>query len=188
MLTEQENLNLQEAIEAAQACEAETGLWASLTVAQWALESEWGQHSPGNNPFGITYSPATSTAKQLIWTHEEVRPAELKGWELNHPELQVVSTLDNGNLRIKVQREFAAYPTLEAAFKDHARLLTQGNRYYHFWVMTKNDPTPDRFIDLFSTTYATDTSYAGKLKGIISEHNLGRFDRSQTPQEVTVVG
>lgn len=188
MLTEQETQNLEAAIKAAQECEAETGLWTSLTVAQWALESEWGQYSPGNNPFGITYSPLTSPAKQLIWTHEEVTPAELNGWKTNHPELQVVATLDNGNLRIKVQREFAAYPTLAAAFKDHARLLTQGNRYYHFWVMAKNDPTPDRFIDLFASTYASDTGYAGKLKEIISGHGLGRFDRSQTPQEVTVAG
>jgi len=30
-----------------------TGILASITVAQGALESAWGAAAPGNNPFGI---------------------------------------------------------------------------------------------------------------------------------------
>ena len=42
-------------IAAAQTSQRKYGIPASITIAQWALESGWGKHLPpgSNNPFGI---------------------------------------------------------------------------------------------------------------------------------------
>lgn len=148
---------MQTAIAQAQVCEKQTGLWTSLTVAQWGLESGFGAHCPGNNPFGIKYSPATSPSSQLLWTTEII---------YGKPQ--------------RVQAKFAAYPTLAAAFADHARLLTHGS-YLPAWIAYKNDSTPDRFIAAFAPIYATDPLYQTKMESIINEYRLKQYDRIALP-------
>ena len=49
-------------IAAAQAAQTQYRVPASVSVAQWAFESGWGAHAPGNNPFGIKTTAAKATA------------------------------------------------------------------------------------------------------------------------------
>jgi flagellar protein FlgJ len=52
-VTEAESNFLKLTVPAARASEQATGIPASITLAQAILESGWGRHMPGNNPFGI---------------------------------------------------------------------------------------------------------------------------------------
>lgn len=165
-----------EVIDGAMTSQKATGLWASLTIAQWALESDWGKDCPGNNPFGITYS-SSAPDSQLLWTHEYVKEDHLPAWKNDHPELIVVSREANGEVYIKVQRKFAKFPTLADAFAYHARLITEGHPYAAAWEFHKHDAYPMKFIDAFAHIYATDPLYGPHLKEIISNHDLLGFDK-----------
>jgi len=62
-----------EIISAAQTAQAAYGVPASVTLAQWALESDYGQHMPqgSNNPFGIKAKPGQDSVM--------ARPSEYVG-------------------------------------------------------------------------------------------------------------
>lgn len=53
-------------VPAAQACHARTGIPASFTLAQAALESSWGRATPGFNLFGI-FSAITGLIAAVLW-------------------------------------------------------------------------------------------------------------------------
>lgn len=135
-------------------CQATTGLWASLTLAQWADESGFGQHAPGFNAFGIKApAGAPDSEVQLLWTHEVV-----------HGE------------SVRVQAKFRKYNNQLEAFVDHARLLTQGRPYASAWAAHKADATPMQFIPAFSHIYATDPVYGQKLTNLIEGFGLLQYD------------
>jgi flagellum-specific peptidoglycan hydrolase FlgJ len=66
-----------------------------------ALESGWGEHQPGNNPFGIMVRPGEPFTRKM--TQEFIRGA-----------IEFVA------------QDFAAYPNLDAAFTRHAQTVTSG--------------------------------------------------------------
>ena len=48
------------------------GILASTSLAQWAIESEWGVKLTGaNNPFGVK-APELSIPGRMCWTHETI--------------------------------------------------------------------------------------------------------------------
>lgn len=148
----------------AQACQNTSGLWASLTLAQWADESGFGQHAPGFNAFGIKAPTwATGDNVQLLWTHE---------------------VIDGESTR--VQARFRKYPNQLAAFEDHARLLTQGHPYAAVWAAHKADVSPMQFISAFAHIYATDPIYATKLENLIGTFQLLQYDQQTAPVSVPV--
>ncbi len=185
-LTKAQQDAMNAAIPPAQACELKTGLWSSLTIAQWAVESNWGAACPGNNPFGITWAPKSIYGRQMLWTHEEIKKADYVVWKNMHPEIQVVNTLPSGNLRIKVQRGFNKYDSLEQAFEAHGRLLTKGLPYAAVWSEHCQDSTPMAFIDAMAPIYATDHAYADTLKTVIEAHALLCYDHPPQAQEAPV--
>lgn len=179
---------LEAAIVAAQESELRTGLWTSLTVAQWALESAYGTHAPGNNPFGIKFRKNRHKQKQLLWTHEVVPAGGLAQWKKNHPELIVEKSLPGGMVFVKIQAAFAKFDSLAEAFADHAWLLQNGAGYKPAWEAHKADREPFEFIGEMAEAYATDPNYAQKVNAVIVERELLRFDRSSQAQQVNVTG
>jgi len=134
---------------------------ASVSIAQWALESGWGAHESGKwNYGGITakvtgavfpYQPGKPLEPAtLCWTHEEV----------------------NGQV-VKCQRWFKDYTGPEAFFDAHAKLLATGVDY-----AAARAALPDvaKFIDLMAVHYATASGYADLLHSIIRAHNLTQYD------------
>lgn len=105
MLDEKKLAALRLAAQSAIACEDKTGCPAELTIAQWALESGWGNHAPGNNCFGIKYYKG-AFGRQTLATTEYI----------------------NGKL-VSLPQDFATFPSLEACFEKHALLITKGTRY-----------------------------------------------------------
>ena len=134
---------LQTAAQNAVACEKCTGLPAELTVAQWALESGWGLHQPGNNCFGIkAYSGCHGT--QLLKTIEYVNGV---------PEC--------------INAEFATFASLEDCFVAHARLITQGRPYQDAWSKYKTSHDVLALIECIAPIYATAPGYAEMLTSIV---------------------
>lgn len=139
-----------EVIRAAQVTQQQWGIPASVTLAQWAIESAYGTRMPAgsNNPFGI--KAVAGQNKVLAWT-TEVR---------------------NGK-SVKVQAPFRVFSSLEHAFLDHGRLLGT-SKYYANARRFLN--SPDRFADALTGVYATDPSYGSKLRKIMSSNNLYVFN------------
>lgn len=138
-------------VAAAQAAQKAYGVPASVTLAQWCIESAWGSRCTGkNNFFGV--KAAGDQPGTLCWTHEVV-----------------------AGKSIACQQRFADYDDLDTAFEAHAALLTHP-QYAKAWPFT----TVQAFVSAIAPVYATDPNYASSLMGIITGDRLERYDVAPT--------
>jgi flagellum-specific peptidoglycan hydrolase FlgJ len=148
-MTPEQLRNLKAIAAAAVACERATRVPAELIAAQCILESAWLMRMSGaNNPFGIKRAKRHASG-QMCETVEYVHGKP-----------------------VRVQAEFACYPSLEAAFSDHALLIATGRPYARAWQEYQADGNVDRLIDGVASRYATDPSYAAKLRRIVASHDV----------------
>lgn len=143
MLSTQQETSLASASQAAIAAERTTGCPRELSVAQWALESSWGAKQPANNCFGIKVY-AGCYGVQMIDT-----------WEVT-----------NGK-KLRERLAFSTFPTLEACFEYHGKLIATGARYRAAWDNYERDLDLDGLIEDISKVYATDPGYSKKLRVIL---------------------
>ncbi|MFO1462423.1 MAG: glucosaminidase domain-containing protein [bacterium] len=129
-----------------------TGVPASVSLAQAALESGWGKHAPGQNFFGIKGRGPAGT--QRLSTREFHRG-------------RMVRTLAN----------FRRYHDPLESFLDHARLLAEGPRLHHAMAYRHNAQAFVHALQSGPYRYATDPRYEAKLLAIIRTHRLDRYDR-----------
>ncbi|OQA05321.1 MAG: Exo-glucosaminidase LytG precursor [bacterium ADurb.Bin374] len=131
---------------------AATGVPASVTLAQAALETGWGASTIGSakNLFGIKGTgPAGSVT------------VPTKEW--------------SGGRFITINAKFRKYNTWKESVDDHARLISQVSRYKNC-MKYKNDP--DQFArEVQKAGYATDPNYANKLISIMKANNLYKWDK-----------
>lgn len=141
-----------EVITAAKTAATATGIPASVTLAQWALESGWGAHMPpgSNNPFGIK--------------------ARLGAEGVNVPTKEFIK-----GKWVTINASFAKYPNLSQAFVAHADLLAEGGAYAQA-RMFENDP--EHFAMLLTGYYATDPSYGKLLVSIMKSHDFEQYDKT----------
>jgi hypothetical protein len=136
----------------ARRAKAETGVPASVTVAQAIVETGWGKHSIGDarNLFGIKgRGPAGSIRAK---TREFV----------------------NGKW-ITIDANFAKYESFAQSVAEHARLFLR-NRVYAKALQVKDDA--DAFARaIHKAGYATAPNYAQTLIALMKRHDLYRFDR-----------
>ncbi|WP_059040692.1 glucosaminidase domain-containing protein [Paenibacillus rubinfantis] len=135
---------------AAQEEERRSGIPASITLAQAAIESGYGNSSICNNVFGIKanrgYDGPTCSAE----TNEEY-----------------------GGEVVRTVAVFRAYDSVLESFADHSDFLLENPRY-RFALAQEN---PYAFAnELQRAGYATDSQYANKLKAIIRSQNLAILD------------
>jgi hypothetical protein len=140
-----------EVVDAAVASRQKWNVPASVTMAQWAVESAWGAAMPpdSNNPFGIKAvgdQPAVESA-----THEVV-----------------------SGETITVQAKFRKFASVSEAFDLHGRLLATSPLYAP--AMKKADD-PDAFADALTGVYATDPNYGTTLKYVIKTYNFYLSDK-----------
>jgi flagellum-specific peptidoglycan hydrolase FlgJ len=143
-------------VAAAQAATRKWGVPASVTLAQWALESGWGKDMPPGsfNPFGI---------KARL--NKAGQPLE--------PAVAAATTEDvDGQVR-RVTAWFRKFPSLEAAFDDHGELLATAAVYAPAMAVRTS---PDAFARMLTGRYATDPAYAGKLLAVMNGSNLYKYD------------
>jgi hypothetical protein len=127
-----------------------TGVLASITIAQAALESAWGQSAPGNNLFGIKGSGTTQTTEEFI----------------------------NGEW-VTINAGFRSYQNWLGSITDHSKFLLENPRYRNAGFFDKcsvRDYT-GAAIALQAAGYATDPQYSKKLMEIIEINNLNQYDQ-----------
>lgn len=135
-----------------------TGIPASFTIAEGALESGWGAHCPGNNLFGVKADSSWEGAVTVQRTRE----------------------VFNGQAEVITAR-FRAYPDWQGCMDDHAYFLRVNPRYARAFNHT--DDGEEFARQIAAAGYATDPDYAKKIISIIRSHNLLRFDTHEEDQQ-----
>jgi Mannosyl-glycoprotein endo-beta-N-acetylglucosaminidase len=138
-------------VDAAVASKLKWAVPASITLAQWAVESAWGAAMPpgSNNPFGIKAvndQPAVASQTREVLAGQSVT----------------------------VSAQFRKFNTLSDAFEEHGRLLATAPVYAP--AMQKKDD-PEAFADALTGTYATDPQYGTTLKYVIRTYNFTLHDK-----------
>ncbi|WP_174296538.1 glycoside hydrolase family 73 protein [Sphingomonas bacterium] len=147
-------------ISVAQRVAGRHGQRASIALAQYGVESSYGRHMPAgsNNPFGIKAHGDQPFV--LARTREED---------------------GHGHSRFEMAK-FRKFGSIEEAFEERAKLL-DGRRY----ARVKGAGSADEAADaLHDSGYATDHSYAPKLKREIHGHGLDRYDGAPIPVKVEI--
>lgn len=127
----------------------ESGVPASLTIAQAALESNWGNSEltrKANNLFGIK---GTGPAGSVLMPTTEYR----------------------GGVARRENARFRKYGSWAESIADHSRLL-QTSRYAGLLHRTGRQAA----YLVAAAGYATDPEYAGKLISLMEKYDLFRFD------------
>lgn len=143
-------------IAAAQAAARQWRLPASVLLAQWAHESDWGrQVAPGsNNPFGI--KSRLNAAGIPLDPYVEANASEVLGQQVQY-----------------VVAPFRKFASIADAFDYHAELLATAYVYAPAMaVRTK----PAAFAHALVGRYAIDPQYAAKLLAIAHSSKLHQFD------------
>lgn len=140
-----------EVISAATASRLRWNVPASVTIAQWVVESAWGAAVPpgSNNPFGIKAA--------------EDQPA------VESPTREVV----DGH-SVTVTARFRKFGSLSEAFDQHGRLLATAGVYKAAMALARD---PEGFADALTGVYATDPQYGFTLKWVIRNYGFVRYDR-----------
>lgn len=142
-------------IDAAQASQKAYGVPASVSLAQFALESGYGKHDLGvNNVFGIKYG----------------KNVKCDGFVEKKTKEFV-----NGKYIIITAR-FAKFDSVEGAFLEHARFLAEHPQLKRAMQFKDN---PDKFVAALQegkTKYATDPRYVEKLISIMKSQKLYQYD------------
>lgn len=126
-----------------------TGVLASITIAQGALESAWGSSAPGNNLFGIKGNGQEIATKEYI----------------------------NGHF-ITIVDGFRTYDSWEGSIIDHSNFLMENARYSKagFFTCCAVFDYIGSARALQIAGYATDPEYASKLIQIIQKYGLDKYD------------
>jgi len=145
-------------IDAAKASQAKWGIPASISIAQWAVESGYGRHMPAgsNNPFGI-----------------KARAGE--------PSVGARTREVLGGKTVYITDGFRKFDSIAEAFDKHGEFLATRTPYAN--ARTKL-PDPDAFADALTGVYATDPNYGAVLKGLMRSANLYQHnDASAVPAQ-----
>lgn len=152
---------------AAQVSAAETGVPASVKLAQAILESAWGESHMGdaNNYFGIK--------------------ASLRGGRMDFGRIAighvVRETREFRNGRwVTEQAFFRKYRNMVDSFRDHSFFLRDNPRYRAAFQVPGN---ADEFARrIHSAGYATDPNYSKSLIQLMKRHNLYQYDVRPIPK------
>lgn len=136
-----------------QACK-DTGLFASVCLAQAALETGWGRAVKGNNLFGIKASGNTN-----------------KYWKGKY---FIANTFEYiKGVRVNKQCAFRQYDSVVDGICDRNLLFLRNKRYAN--VLIAKTPE-EQAKEIKKAGYATGLKYAEKLINIINKYNLKQFD------------
>ena len=138
---------------AAQLSQQKWGVPASVTLAQAALESGWGQHVPpgSNNFFGIKNTDHNNFVTAGTTEYTDSR-------DVPHAE----------------QARFECFPTVEDGFEAHGKLLASLPRYRPA-MQYRLDPIMFAVM-LQRCGYSTNPNYGAELDAMIKRYNLTRYD------------
>jgi flagellum-specific peptidoglycan hydrolase FlgJ len=138
-----------EVIAAARSAEHKWKVPASVSLAQWIIESGWGRHEPfgSNNPFGIKAGKGSASVSAP--THEFVH-----------------------GRYVPTMARFAKFASLSDAFDAHAKLIAKRPAYRHAMQAT----SAEQFAERLTGVYATDPNYGHKIVAAMREYGLEKYD------------
>ncbi len=139
-----------EIVEAAVASQQHWHIPASITLAQWVVESAWGAAVPpgSNNPFGMKASGDQPFVESLT---QEVR---------------------DGAIDTETAK-FRKFASIADAFDQHGKYLANSPRYE---AARSKENDPDAFADALTGVYATDPKYGFTLKWVIHNYGFTNYD------------
>jgi hypothetical protein len=152
----QQQAFLDSTAQAARAAALQTGVPASVTVAQAILESDWGRSllaQDANNYFGIK-AIGSLGSDGVVW--------------------MPTSEYDSSGQLYQTISAFRAYKSLVDSMTDHDRLLQTASRYAPA-MRVSNDPRQFA-ARLYEGGYSTDPAYADKLVALMDRYDLYRLD------------
>ena len=156
---------LADVIPAAQTSARQFGIPASVTLAQWILESSWGT------------SKLASGCRNYFGVKAAGNPA--RGAYMEFP-----TTEYEGGHRVLTTALFAAYVSDAQAFAAHARLIAQSPRYARAMAVAG---APERFaLALQQCGYSTNPHYATDLVELIHLYDLTDHDVPPAPPATAV--
>ncbi|MGX7091957.1 GW dipeptide domain-containing protein [Hutsoniella sourekii] len=139
-------------------------LYASVMIAQAALETGWGNSDlslkPNYNLFGI------------------------KSGSFPGPRVNMATLEDDGKGNYyRIQADFRRYNNYRESMEDYARVLTgvgsNWRRQLYWPARFSQAKTYKEATKALTGTYATDIHYGDKLNRIIQYYNLTRFDKKK---------
>lgn len=131
-----------------------TGIPTSVTLAQAALESNWGASRlavEGHNLFGIKAG---------------------RGWK--GPVIQMPTREYIGRAWRTVMAPWRSYPNWQASIEDHARFFFDNARYLPALRLVDDGAAFARAVQ--ACGYASDPAYADKLLAVMDRHGLVALD------------
>ncbi len=146
------------ALPAARLVKGTWGVPIAVTLAQGALESNWGRSAPGNVYFGV------------------------KGKSPDGKSVAVATHEVSGGVRRAETDAFRSYDSLESSADDYGRFLVTNHRYVAAFNYRDD---PDMFIHMVAQAgYATDPLYESKIKSIMAANGLKDYDIERATQQV----
>lgn len=143
-------------VPAAQKEQQQYGVLASITLAQAALESDWGQSELSQKYYNLFGIKSGSTDQGALMTTQEYVNGQ---W-------------------ITVQARFAIYSNWDESIAAHTQLFVKGTswdaNHYQEVYTAKDYVTAAKALQ--DNGYATDPNYAQKLITLIQEYHLNQYD------------
>ena len=151
---------------AAQASETDTGVPASVTIAQAILESGWGKKHMGdaNNYFGIK---AQTKGGKIVF-------GDIATGFVDKPTKEFDKTTGK---TITVIAHFRSYKDMAGSFTDHGMFLKNNARYKKAITAYAKNKDANKFAEgLQEAGYATDPKYASQLISLMQKNDLYKFN------------
>ena len=170
--------------------EQQTACPAQLLIAQWAIESKWGEKPVGHaNYFGMKRD-ARHTTWCTVTTQEAFTPVQLETWNHHHAAspARVIATLPDGRQRVEIDDEFADYDSLDASCQDYTWLITHGTPYREAWRQYQRDKNLAALIRAVARVYATAPQYADLAEEIATQSNVLQAIAEANAAPVTATG
>lgn len=148
----------------------ETGIFASLSIAQFIYESDYGKSDlalSSNNLFGMKASLSGNTWENSTWDGRQC-------------SRRVTLEMDEHGNYYEISEDFRVYNSIEESIEDHGMYLLHarnGNVLRYAGLCEAKTPEEGARI-LKAGSYSTSIHYAENLAKIIRVWNLKRFDRS----------
>jgi flagellum-specific peptidoglycan hydrolase FlgJ len=150
----------------ARSSERQTGVPASVTIAQAILESAWGRHHMGaaNNYFGVK---AQTVNGEIVYGDIAT----------GYVDRSTKEHIKKTNKDVTITAHFRSYSDMDSSFRDHGMFLRNNARYSDAIDAYAKTKDADEFArGLQKAGYATDPHYAELLISIMRKHNLYQYN------------
>lgn len=145
-----------------------TGVLASVTMAQAINESGWGKSGlaqSANNMFGMKTTLSGNTWAGSVWDGKSY--------------VKVITTEEYGGKKVKITAHFRKYDSVANSIGDHSAYLSNAKNGLkkRYAGLTETTSYSKQLTILQKGGYCTWSGYASELSSLIKRYNLTQFDK-----------